>query len=69
MAKGMLLITFWLGAAIPMGPADGTEKEPADIGKRVQSIYDFAVQDIDGRDVKLDKYKGQVCLIVNTASR
>jgi hypothetical protein len=52
-----------------MGPADGTEKEPADIGKRVQSIYDFAVQDIDGRDVKLDKYKGQVCLIVNTASR
>jgi len=34
-----------------------------------QSIYDFQVKDIDGNDVKLDKYKGNVLLVVNTASK
>lgn len=33
------------------------------------SIYDFTMKDIDGNDVKLDKYKGSVVMIVNTASR
>ena len=33
------------------------------------SVYDFSMKDIDGRDVKLDKYKGSVVMIVNTASR
>jgi glutathione peroxidase len=33
------------------------------------SIYDFTVKDIDGKDVKLDQYKGKVLLIVNVASK
>ena len=33
------------------------------------SIYDFTMNDIDGHPVNLAKYKGQVVLIVNTASR
>jgi len=33
------------------------------------SVYDFTMKDIDGNDVKLDKYKGSVVMIVNTASR
>src|SRR5690348_2213241 len=33
------------------------------------SIYDFNVKTIDGEEVKLDKYKGKVMLIVNTASK
>jgi glutathione peroxidase len=33
------------------------------------SIYDFKVTDIDGNDVKLKKYKGNVLLVVNTASK
>lgn len=33
------------------------------------SVYDFTLKDIDGGDVKLDKYKGSVVMIVNTASR
>ena len=33
------------------------------------SIYDFTMKDIDGADVKLDKYKGSVVMIVNTASK
>ena len=32
------------------------------------SIYDFTVQDIHGKAVKLAKYKGKVLLVVNTAS-
>ena len=33
------------------------------------SIYDFTVYDIDGKEVKLEQYKGKVLLIVNVASR
>jgi glutathione peroxidase len=32
------------------------------------AIYDFSVKDIRGKTVKLDRYKGKVMLIVNTAS-
>lgn len=34
-----------------------------------QSIYNFTVTDIDGKPVKLDRYKGKVLLIVNVASK
>ena len=33
------------------------------------SVLDFKVKDIDGKDVDLAKYKGEVLLIVNTASK
>ena len=33
------------------------------------SIYDFKVDDIHGKPVKLDRYKGKVVLVVNTASK
>ena len=32
------------------------------------SLYDFSVKDIHGKTVKLERYKGKVLLIVNTAS-
>ena len=32
-------------------------------------IYDFIVKDNKGEDVKLEKYKGKVLLIVNTATK
>jgi glutathione peroxidase len=34
-----------------------------------KSILDFKMKDIDGQDVKLKKYKGNVLLVVNTASK
>ncbi len=34
-----------------------------------QSIYDFKVKDMDGKEVSLSDYKGKVLLIVNTATR
>ena len=33
------------------------------------SIYDFSVDDIHGKPVKLDKYRNKAMLIVNTASK
>lgn len=33
------------------------------------SIHNFSVKQIDGKEVKLDVYKGKVLLIVNTASQ
>ncbi len=32
------------------------------------SVYDFTVKDIEGKDQSLEKYKGKVLLIVNTAT-
>lgn len=33
------------------------------------TLYDFTARDIDGRDVPLERYRGQVLLVVNTASQ
>jgi len=33
------------------------------------SLYDFTVNDIHGKPVALDRYKGKVVLVVNTASQ
>jgi glutathione peroxidase len=35
----------------------------------VKSIYDFTMNDIDGKPVSLKKYKGKVLLVVNVASQ
>lgn len=34
-----------------------------------KSVYEFTMRDIDGKDVRLDAYKGKVMMIVNTASK
>jgi len=44
-------------------------EEAAKGDKGASSIYEFTVKDIDGKDVKLDKYKGHVLLVVNVASK
>ena len=33
------------------------------------TFYDFTVDDIGGKPVNLDQYKGKVVLVVNTASK
>lgn len=38
-------------------------------GEKRKSIYDFTVKDIDGKDQKLEQYKGKAIMIVNVASR
>lgn len=44
-------------------------KQESELVKNAKSVYDFTVKDIDDQDVKLDKYKGKVLLIVNVASK
>ena len=39
------------------------------VSSKTKSVLDFRMKDIDGKDVKLKKYKGDVLLIVNTASK
>jgi glutathione peroxidase len=41
----------------------------ADPAKKAASVLDFHVKDIEGKDVDLASYKGNVLLIVNTASQ
>src|SRR6516165_12219720 len=35
----------------------------------MSTFYDYTVDDIHGKPVKLDRYKGKVVLVVNTASK
>ena len=37
--------------------------------KSATSIHEFTVKNIKGEEVKLDVYKGHVCIIVNVASQ
>jgi len=53
------------GAAKATAPKDAAAKEAS----TAKSIYDFTVKDIDGKDVKLSKFAGDVCLLVNVASQ
>jgi glutathione peroxidase len=57
---GVVAIAF--GAAFLFFHAESVSAKSA-------SILDFKMKDIDGKDVKLKKYKGNVLLVVNTASK
>jgi glutathione peroxidase len=35
----------------------------------MMSVYDYSIKNLNGEDVSLEKYKGKVLLIVNTASK
>jgi len=49
-------------------PASSTKMTSPDFYKEAKSIHEFTVVDSHGNDVSLDKYKGNVVLIVNIAS-
>ena len=60
------LVAFGLAAlaiaAVSRAVTAADEKKPA-------SVLDFQVRDIDGKSVDLAKFKGDVLLVVNTASK
>lgn len=41
----------------------------ASVTAKNKSVLDFKMKDLDGKDIKLKKFKGNVLLIVNTASK
>ena len=49
------------------GAGDTGERKVA--ANEKTSFHDFTVKSIDGSDVELSKYKGEVCLVVNVASK
>ena len=55
-------------AARPAAEAKPAEKAEV-TAKTASSPLDFTMKDIDGKDVPLSKYKGQVVLVVNVASK
>ncbi|QKG51592.1 glutathione peroxidase [Hymenobacter sp. BRD67] len=60
-AAAMLSLAFTTHQPMPTHPAE-TAAAPG-------TVYDFTVKTIDGKEVKLSKYKGKKILIVNTASK
>ncbi len=56
----LLLVTYWL--VLSAGSLFGAEK-PA------KTVYDYALVDLNGKEVSLSAYKGKVLMIVNLASQ
>ncbi len=59
----LILFTLFIAAGCLM-----SEQVPSAELKN-KSVLDFKMKDIDGNEVKLKKYKGNVLLVVNTASK
>jgi len=51
------------GTRLPVRLLAETSSNPAG------TIYQFSAKDIDGNDVDMSRYRGQVCVVVNVASR
>lgn len=49
-------------------PAPADQKGPVLMAAQSTSVYDFTLNDIDGKPVALTQFKGKVLLLVNTAS-
>ena len=64
MRKSLLILTLFIFIG---GVFMFVSSTPA--SNKAKSVLDFTMTDIDGKDVKLNKYKGKVFLIVNTASK
>jgi glutathione peroxidase len=60
----LAISTVMIGFALNAWAAP-PQKSPSPAG----TVYAFTMKDIDGREVKLSKYRGKVLLIVNVASR
>nr|XP_040563864.1 putative glutathione peroxidase 7, chloroplastic [Lepeophtheirus salmonis] len=56
-----------IGAGI--GISSTTKFYSSVMAQKVENIYGFKAQDIDGNDVSMEKYKDHVCIIVNVASK
>lgn len=56
-------LVLWQASWMPTATADEKERDKVE-----QTIYDFTVKNIDGKEVSLADYRGKVCLVVNVAS-
>jgi len=63
------LSTLALCSGLMTGLRDaGAEQEGLLMAGKTMNLYDFTMDDIDGKPVNLNQYRGKVLLVVNTAS-
>jgi glutathione peroxidase len=63
------LSTLALCSGLMIGLRDaGAEQEGLLMAGKTMNLYDFTMDDIDGKPVNLNHYRGKVLLVVNTAS-
>lgn len=64
-----LAVGLGLGAvAMGLGSVDAAQQGATRMAAKASSVYDFTLNDIDGKPVSLSQYKGKVVMLVNTAS-
>jgi glutathione peroxidase len=63
-----VLLMVALGSAITGSPFAQAEERGVLMAAKTATLYDFTMNDIDGKPVNLGDYKGKVLLLVNTAS-
>lgn len=62
----MMMVMMFATLSVNMGCSSAEANLPPLTEK---SIYDFSMKSIDGKDVKMEEYKGKVLLLVNVASQ
>lgn len=65
---GGLVIGLVLGAFMGVGQVGSAEQGAKPMAARSSHVYDFTLNDIDGKPVSLSQFKGKVIMLVNTAS-
>jgi glutathione peroxidase len=50
------------------GPAQAKQEGAVLMAAQTPMVYDFTLNDIDGKPISLDQFRGKVLLLVNTAS-
>ncbi|GJM26277.1 MAG: glutathione peroxidase [Phycisphaerae bacterium] len=68
-AKICTMIAMFAGAQLLVAEEASKESKTTDETKMKTSVLDFEMKSISGEDVKLEKYRGDVLLIVNVASK
>ncbi len=63
MIKTLVVLGAFAAAGVAFADVQQAGKSPA------RSIYDFIVKDIRGKEVALSKYRGDVFLVINVASK
>jgi glutathione peroxidase len=63
-----VLSTLALGSGLMASPRVHANQEGLLMAAKTANVYDFTMDDIDGKPVNLGAYKGKVLLLVNTAS-
>jgi glutathione peroxidase len=69
MLRHLLASAFAIPLSLMVGlSAIQAEQEGLLMAAKTTSLYDFTMDDIDGKPINLGSYKGKVLLVVNTAS-